>query len=114
MLDKELQLLQDNPNTLSLYLSGINDLYKSGVFNFLRSLGRVTLSPKDTAEEVSLHGAYAAGCQDILDFLFNFEEQFLKKRNIGPIVKADFGGRMMLLKRGDITKEESDELGKSK
>ena len=111
---KQLELLRSSDTTRSLYSEGMSKLYGSGVFGFLRAMGRVTLTDKDDAEKVALQGAYTAGYQDCLDHLLNFQEFFLDVPIIKSGLKPDFGGRSALRESGDITDREADELGKSR
>lgn len=110
MLDLELKLLRESDN-LKRYFSGINDLYASGVFSFIRAMGRVHLpisNPK--METTALEGAYSAGFQDALDILLNFKEKVLDSKIGEKSIRATFGAIDKLLREGDITKEEADEL----
>ena len=106
MSEKELNLLKQKPNLITDYNSGIEALYRSGVFTFLRSIGRVYRTSKDTVEVSALDGAYAAGFQDCLDVLLNFREKFIDPKPISPSMTPDYGGARLAYERGDITLEE--------
>lgn len=106
--EKELDIIRNKGDAIERYSKGMNDLFASGVFSFLRSIGRVWLSPKDSTETVAINGAYAAGFQDALDFLINFKEQFYDIKTAPSNLTADFGAKNTLLQRGDFTKDELD------
>lgn len=110
MLETELDILRKNPETISSYSSGMSLLFRSGVFQYLRAMGRVLLSPKDTQESIALNGAYAAGWQDCLDILLNFKEQVYDKRAIPKNIRVDYGGFRAALQRGDLTEEDRNAI----
>lgn len=108
MLKKELEILRAREDTLTQYNIAVDALYRSGVLNFLRAVGRVNRDKADTVEKIALDGAYAAGFQDCLDMIVNFREEFLTPKSTAIQVPADYGGLQAAVERGDLTKEESD------
>lgn len=110
LLRKELELVRSNGVAVSEHLIGINALWKSGIFQFLRAFGRTSIDPKTTVEAAALDGAYVAGYQDALDHIMNFKEIFLDPKPNDKKINPTFGGIEIAFERGDITKEERDGL----
>lgn len=110
MLDKELKILRETPGLITAYLDAMSALQRTGIISFLRAWGRVSYGRKSTVEEVALEGARAAGFQECLDLLFNFEEKFLRPTPTMNAVPVDYGGLTQAVRKGDLTKEEADAI----
>lgn len=114
MLKKELEILRAREDTLTQYNIAVDALYRSGVLNFLRALGRVTKDKADTVDKLALDGAYAAGFQDCLDMIVNFREEFLTPKTADVRVPADYGGLKAAVERGDLSTEEAEYVRNSR
>lgn len=110
MKAKVLESIRQNERALPLYLSALQNLVDSGIFNFVRLLGVVNSTPKATAEEMALEGARSYGFNQCLDVLFNFKEWFLDANPDVERPEATYGSLELAVESGYLTKEEADAI----
>jgi hypothetical protein len=106
--DKVLKRIKENQNTLPKYLNAMSELTTSGIFEYIRSLGRVKYLKADSPETIAVQAGWSKGFNDALDILFNFQELYLDKQEENNAPPLDFGAIDIMLEQDLITKEEAD------
>lgn len=110
--NKELNRIREDSGVVTQLESAIDLLRRNRIIEFLRIIGRPSREKNSLPEFLAAEAAYSAGWYDCLDALLNFKELFLVGNNeLTRMPEADYGGRRMLLERGDITEKEYNELG---
>lgn len=109
-----LKKLRENETFLSFYLQGMSNLASSGIFEFLRDLGKVDLSeapPQSVnyeAHMLALANRYQ-GYNMALDHLFYFRELFFEDTK-AKVPEMTFGSFDAAIDKGDLTEEEKDAI----
>lgn len=106
MFAKHLERIRSNPTIISNFKAAVAVLEENYIFYFLVALGRPQRTAKSSLDELANEGAYAAGWQDCLDHLLNFEEYYLSQKKSSVPLNPDYGGKRKLLEEGRITEEE--------
>lgn len=112
MIDILLKRLVASQSTPDSALAIANQLITSGIGEFVRAKGNQILTKQtSTVEEAALLGARAAGWQECLDLILNFNELVIRPTVVQEYVpRADFGSLEKSLAIGDLTKEEVDAI----
>lgn len=93
-----------------MYLQGMSLLYKSGILEFLRDKARPVVLRGDSTEKAALQAARSAGYFECLEDLYNFRELYLDTPSVEEALSMDYGALDLAVVKGDLTKEEADEL----
>jgi len=107
MEDKVLKRIKENENTLPNYLNAMSALTTSGIFDYIRSLGRVNYLRADNTDTIAVQAGWSKGFNDALDLLFNFQELYLDKEAPSSAPPLDFGALSSMIENGLITEEEA-------
>ena len=97
-----------NEAFLTLYIEGMSKLSQSGIFSFLRELGRVRHIPSQSLNymnEQAIAAAESRGFQEALDSLYFFREKFIDKP-AKVTIEPTFGGTEAALQAGNLTMED--------
>lgn len=99
---KELAVLQNNPDFLIAHEATVENFRRSGLLNFLRAVARPFIY--DGGENVQRSAAEAqfnAGYHAALDDILYFKEMYLSESS-KKAARMDFGGRRLALSKGDL------------
>lgn len=104
MVSKGLQKLKDNPSFLGIYVQGMGMLSQSGIFDYLREMGRCHIVENGKDPHVmATQAARSAGFNQCLDILLNMRD-LLADEDQKP--KALYGANRLAAERGDLTEDE--------
>lgn len=113
MISKIISYLKNSEAFTANYTLALSHLYKSGVLEALRTLGRVqpvnNMSINYLAEQTE-QAAFSRGYNKALDDLLYFRELYIDSKEEPSKLRADFGGFDDAINKGLLTETEADEL----
>lgn len=110
MISKHLQPLLNDPQFVDTYARAMLQLEASRVLNVLKQIAQPII-PWDKGESyAALQGMWHAGYSAALNDLENFVENYLKPAQAANLPEPTYGGDVVAMREGYLTKEELDAL----
>lgn len=105
-------LLRNVEQNLTDYVEAVDALIRIGVIALLRAKARPHRHDRGADQNImASEASYYAGCNDIIDELLEIKENYFLNRDGGPErPPLTYGAIDALLEKGEITKEEADDL----
>lgn len=109
ILDKQINNWLKNEVRVNKYISGLQLLEESGIFNILQRIGIPSfINNGYHVQEMASQAAFSSGFQTCLEQLRHFREVYTEAKEVAQtaVGKPNFNGDNLALIRGDLRKED--------